>query len=253
MTTKENPVRRLVKRLVPLRRRNAIRLAMKRHPFELRSRWPELSTFGLSKGDVIFDVGANVGDFTECVLAHQPWAIIHAFEPVPKAFELFRRKFHDYKDIYYRNVALGSKQGQKLINVSHFVEASSFLENGSLLSNRVYGIDFTVTETLPVEVETMTSYCRQNSINRIKLLKLDVQGYELEVLKGAEAVLDSVQFIYAEAQFQELYENGPLFQDLYVFLHQRQFELVQMTSFRADDDGRLMECDMIFRSRGVRG
>lgn len=242
-------IKRLVKHFIPLRRRNAIRLALNWHPAELRSRWPELAMFNLSRGDIVIDVGANVGDFTECVLAHQPWAIIHAFEPVPQAFEVLRGKFQDYTGIYCQNAALGSRQEQKQINVSRFVEASSFLENGRLLKNRVYGIDFTIEESLPVAVETVTSYSRLHSLSRIKLLKLDVQGYELEVLKGAETVLDTIEFIYAEAQFQELYQHGPLFQDLFSFLNQRQFELVRMTSFRADNEGRLMECDMIFRNR----
>lgn len=242
-------IKQLVKSIVPLRRRNSIRLALKRHPIELRSRWPELAMFNLAKGDVVFDVGANVGDFTECVLAHQPWTIIHAFEPVPQAFETLRKRFQDYEGIYCRNMALGSRLEQKRINVSRFVEASSFLPNGRLLNNRVYGIDFTIEELVPVAVETVASYCSDHSVSCIKLLKLDVQGYELEVLKGAVPVLDTIQFIYAEAQFQELYKDGPLFQDLFAFLHVHQFELVRMASFRADDEGRLMECDMIFRNR----
>jgi FkbM family methyltransferase len=242
-------IKQILKRLVPLRTRNFVRLALKRHPIQYRSRWPDLEMFNLARNDVVFDVGANVGWFVECVLAYQPWAIVHAFEPVPQAFAVLQTTFKDYSDIYCRNIALGSQAGQKPINVSRFVEASSFLDSGKLLNDRVYGIDFSVQETLPVAIRTLADYAKEQAITSIKLLKLDVQGYEMEVLKGAEPVFDMVEFIYAEAQFQELYKGGPLFHDLFEFLNRRQFELVRMTSFRSDDEGRLMECDMIFKNR----
>jgi len=243
-----NPVARIIKSILPLRLRNAIRVRLRLHPIEYRSRWPDLAMFDLSKKDVIFDVGANVGEFTECVLAFQPWAIVHAFEPISEVFEVLQRKFKDYPGIFCRNVALGRERGEQAINVSSYAQASSFLENGRVLNDRVYGIDFTPVKTETVRVKTAAGYARASGVDCIKLLKLDVQGYELEVLKGTEPILDRIEFIYTEVQFQELYKNGPMFDEVYEFLNRRGFELLRMTSFRADDDGRLMECDMIFRN-----
>lgn len=248
-----NPAARIIKSIVPLRMRNAIRVGLRLHPIEYRSRWPDLAMFHLSKKDVVFDVGANVGEFTECVLAFQPWAIVHAFEPISEVFAVLQRKFKDYSGIYCKQFAFGSESGQQPINVSSYAQASSFLENGRVLNDRVYGIDFTPVKTETVRVKTAAGYARACGVDRIKLLKLDVQGYELEVLKGAEPILDRMEFIYTEAQFQELYKKGPMFDEVYEFLNKRGFELARMTSFRADDDGRLMECDMIFRNRARRG
>lgn len=242
-------LKQLARRFLPLRWRNAARLALKQHPFDRRLRWPDLAMVNLSRGDVVFDIGANVGNFTECVLAYQPWAVVHAFEPLPQPFTILSERFREYTDIHCRNLAMGSRREQKSINVNRFAEASSFLENGRLLNNSVYGIDFAVESSLPVSIETLADYAGAHAVSRIKLLKLDVQGYELEVLKGAEPVLEAIEFIYTEAQFQELYKHGPLFTDIFDFLSRRRFELLRMTSFRADDDGRLMECDMVFRNR----
>jgi FkbM family methyltransferase len=240
---------RFLKRIVPIQRRNAIRLALKRHPIQYRTRWPDLAMFNLAKNDVVFDVGANVGQFAECVLAFQPWAIVHAFEPVSDAYDALERKFTNHPGVHCRNFALGAQSCQQEINVSSYVQASSFLENGRLLENRVYGIDFTRSKCERVRVKTLAGYAHACGVKNIALLKLDVQGYELEVLKGAESVLDRIRHIYCEAQFQELYKNGPMFDEVFEFLSNRGFELLRMTQFRADDDGRLMECDMIFRSR----
>lgn len=241
----------LIKRFIPLRTRNAIRVALKRHPIEYRSRWPDLAMFNLAKNDVVFDVGANVGEFTECVLAFQPRAIVHAFEPIPEVFRELALKFKDYSGIYLNPAALGSRPGEQSLIVSSYAEASSFLENGPVLNEGVYGIDFGPVRSQRVNVETLADYCVGRGVGLIRLLKLDVQGYELEVLKGADAVLDRVEFVYAEAQFQELYKGGPRFTDLFDFLNIRSFDLVRMTSFRKDDEGRLMECDMIFRNRAL--
>lgn len=119
------------------------------------------------------------------------------------------------------------------------------------LRDGVYGLDFSADRTIEVDVRRLADYVRDNDVSAIDLLKLDVQGYELEVLRGSEEVLSRVAWIYTEAQFQDLYAGGPTFTDTFTFLNARGFDLVRMTSFRADDDGNLMECDMIFHRRGA--
>lgn len=238
-----------LKRLVSLPRRNQIRLALKRHPIEFREMWPEIGAMGLKPGDVVLDVGANVGDFTLCTLAFQPWAAVHAFEPLPGPFWQLQKRCRGYSRVKCNSIALGGNSGMQRINVSAFDQASSFLAHGAVLDLGVYGIDFTVTEALEVSVEMLDRYVARSGVRDVKLLKLDVQGYELEVLKGGESTLPNVEWVYVEAQFQELYKNGPMFDETFEFLNARGFDLLRMVSFRADDVGKLMECDMVFRRR----
>jgi FkbM family methyltransferase len=131
---------------------------------------------GLCRGDVVIDVGANVGDFSEAVLAHQQWAKIHAFEPLPAPFGTLRKKLAPFGDIEFRNVALGRARGEGDLFVSSFDEASSFLVNGPILDKKVYGIDFSIRETLRVPIVTLSDYLREQNIECVHLLKLDVQG-----------------------------------------------------------------------------
>jgi FkbM family methyltransferase len=243
-------LRSLVRTLTTLRGRNDLRLRLGRHPIELRERYPDLADLSLRRGAVVFDVGANVGYFSECVLAHQPWARIHAFEPQPGPRAKLEEVLAPYGDgIVINATALGAERGERAFHVSRFDEASSFLENGALLAGGLYGIDFTTVATIPVTVDTVADYAVAHWIARIDLLKLDVQGFELEVLKGAEPVLDRIDAIYCEAQFEELYRGCPMFGDIFTWLHARGFELLRMTEFSADDEGRLIECDMIFLRR----
>jgi FkbM family methyltransferase len=241
-------LKRFIDRIAPIQWRNWIRLALKRHPIGYRSRWPDIAMCNLQKGDVVFDVGANVGDFTECILAYQPWAIVHSFEPLSSAFSVLQCKFAQYPGIFCNRFALGSSQAILPFNVSSYNQASSFLANGKLLDDRVYGIDFSTTGTIDVPVDTLANYVATRGIKRIKVLKLDVQGFEIEVLRGAETFLSSIEYIFAEAHFQEMYKTGPIFSDLFNFLNSRRHKLIRMTDFRADDSGNLMECDMIFKN-----
>jgi hypothetical protein len=117
-----------------------------------------------------------------------------------------------------------------------------------MLESRVFGIDFSTIKTINAPVDTLANYAAKGGIKRIKLLKLDVQGFEIEVLKGAEAVLSSIDYIYAEAHFQEMYKGGPVFTNLFDFLYSRGHQLVRMTKFNVDD-GKLVECDMVFKNK----
>jgi FkbM family methyltransferase len=221
-----------------------------RHPIELRQRYADIADLHLRRGAVVFDVGANVGYFSESLLAHQPWAYLHAFEPLPDARTQLADALAPYGEgIVINAAALGAEKGERRFRVSRFGEASSFFENGSILERKVYGIDFETVAIIPVVVDTVAGYMRDHAIGRVDLLKLDVQGFELEVLKGAEQVLDRIDAVYCEAQFEELYRGAPLASTIFTWLHARGFELLRMTAFRADDEGRLMECDMLFRRR----
>lgn len=236
---------------VPLELRNWTRLLLGKHPIEYRARWPEIAHLNLKQGEIVIDVGANVGDFVECCLAYQPWAFIHAFEPLPNAFKELQKKFSSYARVFTVNQAIGSKAGNLPIQVSRFSEASSFLNQATVLKDGLYGIDFSVTQELNVAVIRLDDYIGQMNVGRIRLLKIDTQGFELEVLKGAREYLPSIEYIYLEGAFKPLYENQPLVNDLQKFLRTENFSLERMCAFRTDADGDLLECDMLFKNKQI--
>lgn len=243
-------VRSLIRRATSLRLRNDLRLRLGRHPIELRERFPDLAAVPLGKGAVVIDGGANVGAFSECVLAWQPWARLHAFEPIPEVFATLQERLAPYGGgVSLQRAALGAARGEGDFHVNRVPQASSFYENGGELDRRLYGIDFTTAETIRVPIETLADYVRERGLPRVDLLKLDVQGYELEVLKGAEPVLDRIAYIYCEAQFRELYRGAPLVPEIFTWLHERGFELLRMAAFRANDAGQLIQCDMLFANQ----
>jgi FkbM family methyltransferase len=244
-------LRAMVRGIMPLRVRNQVRVWLRRHPYELRARWPDLAMMDLPPRPVVVDVGAHVGHFSETVLALRPAATVFAFEPQPGAFAELRARLGTFDRVDLNACALGATSGTRAMFVSRYDQASSFLPNGEVLQRQVYGIDFSVEKTLDVQTRTLDEFAQAKGIERIDLLKLDVQGFELEVLRGALGTLPKVRWIYAEAQFQEMYKGGPDFSEIATFLRRANFDCVRMAEFRYDDDDRLMECDMVFRRREI--
>lgn len=241
----------LLKAITSLEFRNWLRVSFGRHPAEYRTRWPEIEDLNIRRGDIVLDVGANVGDFVECCLAFQPWAIIHAFEPLPIEFGVLKKKFTACKSVFPVNQAVGRQAGDLSIQVSRFSEASSFLKQAAVLRDGLYGIDFSITQALKVPVTDLADYIGRNGIERVKLLKIDTQGFELEVLKGALKHLAAIEYIYLEGAFKPLYEDQPLVNDLQKFLGSENFVLKRMCAFRTDANGDLLECDMLFANRDL--
>jgi FkbM family methyltransferase len=240
-------LRRTIKASIPLRLRNHIRLLLGRHPAELRDGFPDLEMVSLARGDVVIDCGAHVGDFAEAVLAYQPWVKIHAFEPLPAAFGVLQTKLTPFGDIELHNLALGRAKGQGDFFVRKFSKVSSFLVNGSTPWAADWGNALANEEVLRVPIVTLSDYLQEQKIGHVRLLKLDVQGYELEILAGAEPVLGLIDWIYTEARFNHgLYAGAPLVNDIYVYLIQRGFKLHRISNVSHDQKGDMMECDMLF-------
>src|SRR4029077_4679564 len=133
--------------------------------------------------------------------------------PIPEAFEALRNKLGQFGDIQFNNIALGNERGRRELAVRRFDECTSLLDLGERLRQGVYGLDLAVDRVVSVEIRRLSEYVKEHGLTAIDLLKLDVQGFELEVLRGAEPILPRVEWIYAEAQFQELYAEGPTFRE----------------------------------------
>ena len=85
------------------------------------------------------------------------------------------------------------------------------------------------------------------------LLKLDVQGYELQALRGCETLLDAFAWVYCECSFVALYEGQALADEVIAWLRVRGLRLVGVNNMANDRDGRAVQADFLFGRSGVRG
>jgi FkbM family methyltransferase len=165
---------------------------------------------------VLFDAGANVGQTTQRLMRMFPQAQIHAFEPNRNAFQRLAKSC--------------DKANGRLCFFEHSAtDMSSFLQPG--LDARY--IATRVEDHREVAVVTIDGYCRSNGIAAIHLLKSDTQGFDLEVLKGATAMLHArrIGAIYLELTFAKLYERLPQPHEVLKFVADFGFELVSFYQF----------------------
>jgi hypothetical protein len=101
-----------------------------------------------------------------------------------------------------------------------------------------------------VPVAPLTKYLSLEDLNQPALLKIDVQGYELEVLKGCDSLLFAFQYIYLECSFVELYQGQALAGDVILYLLRRKLQLSGVYNQVKDSKGRPVQADFLFAKSG---
>jgi len=148
---------------------------------------------------IIFDVGANLGDYSKEIFYNNSLATVYAFEPHPKSFEQLKNINND--NFYPNNVAVGKVCGD--------VEFFDYLSNlGSAHSSVYKGVIEDVHQGQSVKMIvpqiTLDEYCAKKNITSIDLLKIDTEGSELEVLLGAKNLLDNNAIKVIQFEFNEM-------------------------------------------------
>ena len=173
---------------------------------------------------VIYDVGANAGTWTCLAKSIYPAALVECFEPLSQFEPAFRHWTASWPtDVRLHRVALGSKEGSAEMVITDFADASSLLPLAEL-SEQQFGLKEDRRES--VQLTTLDHLVAKRSLHRPPdLIKLDVQGYELEVLRGAEQCLATTRAVLCEVSFQSYYVGQPLFDEVLAFLTDRGFAL----------------------------
>lgn len=162
---------------------------------------------GVEKDSVVIDAGANIGMFTLFVLKSSPTASIHAFEPAPKTFAILRANTRTYTRVEANNCGLGSEEkSERFTYLPLCTTGSGFYdnemiakqkarmlatENGELLKASV-GEEFLrgrvdrlfEGESISVPIRRLSTYIDERKLDKIDLLKIDVEGQESAVLEG---------------------------------------------------------------------
>tara|TARA_R110000851_G_scaffold42357_2_gene105326 strand:+ start:108 stop:758 length:651 start_codon:yes stop_codon:yes gene_type:complete len=141
------------------------------------------------------------------------------FEPLSKNFKELKKRVPEEKGVKFFNVALGSKAQ----NVEMFVEAANQGQSSSVLEPDLHLQQYphiTFDEKESVEMRTLDSFLEEKELESslYNLINMDVQGYELEVLRGAKKFLTSIDFIITEVNRANVYKGCALVEELDAFL-----------------------------------
>lgn len=195
----------------------------------------------------IIDVGANEGQFAKKIRYIFPNAILHCFEPIPDVFTQLKNNFKDQGSIFFYNYGLSEANEEKNIFSNEYSASSSVLE---MLDLHKENFDFAVkSEPVAIKMKPLDSFFITPVPGPI-LLKIDVQGYEMFVLKGGESVLSQSDMIIIETTFHPLYKDQPLFEDIYDHLTARGFRYIgNVEQLVAPTDKKILQADAVFAKR----
>jgi FkbM family methyltransferase len=195
----------------------------------------------------VIDIGANKGQFTLLMAGLNPAAQIVAFEPLPDAFATLQSVTGRAPRIRAINAAIGPVRAKLPIYVSRQDDSSSLLPITSLQERIFPNTDCVRTEQ--VAVAPLADFVALAELPQPCLLKIDVQGYELQALEGCGDGLDHFSMIYVEASFVQLYRGQAYADEVIDLLHSRGFRLVGIYNISQTAEGHTVQADFLFERR----
>lgn len=205
--------------------------------------WLDLQTlFTRRAPKTIVDVGANEGQTSLHLAQLFPEAHIWAFEPNPATMDKLRGAVAVVPRITPVGAALGARQMQANLRIT----GSSV--NASLLAYDKPGGTDAILDEASVRVTTLDAFAAEHGLTTVDLLKVDAQGYDLEVLKGAEQLLRGSQIhaLVVEVNFVQMYAGQGWFHEIYDFAHRHGLRYCGLYDVRHEDEFYLQWGDALF-------
>lgn len=192
----------------------------------------------------VVDIGANRGQFALAARIISGAKVL-SFEPLPQAADIFKKIFADDPGVKLHEAAIGNCSGRKLIHLSARDDSSSLLEIGEAQCDSFPGTH--EVGTLEVRVGTLDEFCGSEEIIRPAMLKLDVQGFELQALEGCKSLIGNFDYVYCECSFIELYKGQKLACEIIDYLRIDGFCLMGIYNPSYDCEGNCIQADLMFR------
>lgn len=179
----------------------------------------------LPNNPIIVEAGAHIGRDTLKMSTLWPDAHIYAFEPVPELFAQLKERTAAQPNVHAFNLALSDTRGTATLHVSSGAStaASSLLEPLEYVKERPNVLFHLIT----VPTTTLDAWAFAERLDRIDFLWLDMQGYELKVLKASPTILATVKAILIEASLTERFKENPLYDEIRTWLEAQGFRAIK--------------------------
>lgn len=200
-----------------------------------------------TKTNIVFDVGANTGQFASELREAGYRGRIICFEPLPEAHAALSNSFAgDERTVIHPRIAIGDYCGATSINVAGNSVSSSLLD--MLPSHETAAPDSAFVRKLETPIATLDSiFDSYVSRGDVVFIKIDTQGYESKVLEGAAALLPRTAGVLVELSLVPLYEGQHLWKELLTLLESKGFSLAKiMEGFTDPYSGRTLQFDGLF-------
>ncbi len=200
--------------------------------------------------ETIVDIGANKGQFALAARQYCPDAMVIAFEPLIKPAAIFNKVFSGDQAVRLHNVAISEEEGRLEMHVSKRDDSSSLLPIAQAQEDLYPGTE--EVSILNVNVGPLRKYIASPELNGRALLKIDVQGYEYQVLIGCHDLINKFSYVYCEASFVELYSNQKLAKDVIEWMETNGFFLTGAYNFSySKKNGQAIQADFLFKRQDI--
>lgn len=191
----------------------------------------------------IVDVGANRGQFAAISRRLFPSSQIYSFEPLAGPAAIFTKALGADRRIRLFNNAIGARSGPAPMYVTTHDDSSSLLKP-AIAQQEVFGIQ---TQRMDeISVRHLSECLTRGDLKAPSLLKIDVQGGELDVLEGAADLIDCFDALYVECSYLQLYENQPLYGDIARWADEHGFRLSGVYNQYVDPQQGPIQADFLF-------
>ena len=185
------------------------------------------------KIDLIIDIGSHKGEFIKNIIKYIHFKKAYTFEPQKEVFEILKNNLINDNRILHNNLGISDKVGKKKIiinkltstsTMSKFDESSYFLKLKNFLIKQKK-----IKQIYDVETTTVDDYFKGLNLQN-SLLKIDVEGHELNVLEGSKNTIKKIDFVLIENQFFDIYKDQNI-NECHNFLKNNQFDLIKKFRF----------------------
>lgn len=221
------------------------RVAVSADPYEEQSR-----LLAGRRALTLLDVGAHQGETSLRYRSLFPEACIHAFEPFGPSFDKLCAVTKADRNIFTHKKALGCKSGKSRLSINRSHATNSLLESredAKLTWNQSDAVD--TVDYADVEVCTLDEFSQRHNIRSIDVLKMDAQGSEYDIIKGAGGLIAEgrIEIVFSEIIIMPTYKGQREFDEFLLLMRQCGFVLHGLYNFCHADDGRINQADGLFR------
>ena len=190
----------------------------------------------LPKNPIIIDCGAHIGSDSIELAKIFTQGKIHSFEPVPALYKFLKFNSRKQSNIFCYELALSNTNGiAKMFVSSGTSDASSSLlkPTGHLVDHPNVHFD----NGIEVKTQTLDTWAEKNNIDKVDFLWLDMQGFELQMLKASNKILHTIKALHTEVSIKETYADAVLYKEFRVWLEGLGFELIAESILKGTDMG----------------
>lgn len=197
--------------------------------------------------NTVLDIGANTGQFAQMIHELLPTAKIISFEPLKECFEELQKNMTNIPSSVAVNMALGDCESNTQINKCMFTPSSSLMDMTD--THKKAWPHTAEHQTEEIIIKRLDDITSEIPYDGPTLIKMDVQGFELKVIKGGLDTLSNVLLVAIETSFVELYKNQPLFDEIYIAMRELGFSYIgNVGELKDPKNGYVLSVDALFRN-----